>query len=326
MELKEIGPEDLAEVQRLIESDPGYTERITGYPPGQADAESLLMGRPEGLSEDAKVVLGVWEGDQLVALVDLLRGYPTGHIGFIGLLEVHGDHQGRGVGAAAYRLVEDYVGTAWPEVRTLRLAVVDTNAEVAAGFWQRRGFELTGEEKPYKYDKLESVVRLYEKQLCWGHPHLAIQRSEIAGQGLFASKPISKGEVVSRLAGRKVTTVELKELLKNPPVDAITLDEDEHLVLPRDPRPVIAYGNHSCDPNLWWIDAVTLEARRDIAAGEEVTSDYGTSTGVDYELACRCGSPLCRGTITGEDWKRPELQERYGDHWIPALLSKQRVS
>ncbi|GAA1652041.1 hypothetical protein GCM10009744_49930 [Kribbella alba] len=98
MELKEIGPEDVAEVQLLIESDPGYTERITGYPPGQADAESLLMARPEGLSEDAKVVLGVWEDDQLVAVVDLLRGYPTGHTGFIGLLEVHGGPPGAGSG------------------------------------------------------------------------------------------------------------------------------------------------------------------------------------------------------------------------------------
>jgi hypothetical protein len=87
---------------------------------------------------------------------------------------------------------------------------------------------------------------------------------------------------------------------------------------------VIAYGNHGCDPNLWWVDAVTLEARRDIAAGEEVTSDYSTSTGVEYEMTCNCGSPLCRGTVTGEDWKRPELQARYGDHWIPTLLKRQR--
>jgi SET domain-containing protein len=124
---------------------------------------------------------------------------------------------------------------------------------------------------------LESV-RLYEKQLCWGHPHLAVQRSEIEGQGLFAGKPIPESTVVARLGGRKVTTAELKELLRNPPVDTITLDDDEHLVLPSDPRPVIAYGNHSCNPNLWWIDAITLEARRNIAAGGEVTSDYGTST------------------------------------------------
>src|SRR5882757_3671504 len=140
MKLTAISPYDVAPVQALIESDPGYTERITGYPPGPADAQSLLMMRPDGLPEDAKVVLGVWEEDQLVAVVDLLRGYPNDHTAFVGLLEVHGAHQGRGVGAAAYRMVERYVGTSFPEVRTLRLAVVDSNAERAAGFWIRQGF------------------------------------------------------------------------------------------------------------------------------------------------------------------------------------------
>jgi uncharacterized protein len=320
MKLREITPADVDAVQALIESDPGYTERITGYPPGPSDAQSLLMMRPEVLKE--KVVLGAFDGEQLTAVIDLLRGYPNEHTAFIGLLEVHKDHQGRGAGSAAYRLIEEYVGTSWREVRTLRLAVVDTNAEQAAGFWRKQGFELTGEEKPYKYDKLESTARLYEKQLCWGHPHLEVRGSEIAGKGLFASKPIRKGEVVSVLAGRKVTTTQLKELLKRPPVDTITLDDDEHLVPPTDPRPTIAYGNHSCDPNSWWVDAVTLEARRDISQGEEITNDYGTSTGIDFEMKCNCGSPLCRGAITGDDWQREDLRDRYGDHWIPALLKR----
>jgi uncharacterized protein len=95
------------------------------------------------------------------------------------------------------------------------------------------------------------------------------------------------------------------------------------LVLP--PGQLNHYGNHSCDPNLWWIDAYTLAARRPIAVGEEVTNDYVTSTGsADFTLACRCGSPLCRGIITGQDWRRPELQARYGDHWVPALLNRIR--
>jgi hypothetical protein len=66
-------------------------------------------------------------------------------------------------------------------------------------------------------------------------------------------------------------------------------------------------------------------ARRPIVAGEEVTSDYATSTGVaDFAMACSCGFSLCRGVITGEGWRRPELQARYGDHWILALLSRIR--
>ena len=321
MKLREITPDEVDELQELIESDPEYTERITGYPPGAADAQSLLMMRPDELPEDAKVVLGAWEGERLVAVIDLLKGYPDRHTAYIGLLEVHKDHQGRGVGAAAYEMLEEYLGGEW---RTLRFAVVDTNAEQAAGFWRRQGFEPTGEVKPYTYDRLESTVRLYEKQLAWSHPDLEVRRSGIAGQGLFAKQAIEKGAVVARLGGRKVSTAELRELLKNPPVDTITLADDEHLVLPDDPRPTIAYGNHSCDPNLWWIDAVTLETRRDIARGEELTSDYGTSTGTEFEMACECGSPLCRGKVTGEDWRRQELRERYGDHWIPALLDRIR--
>ncbi|WP_350279534.1 GNAT family N-acetyltransferase [Kribbella sp. HUAS MG21] len=134
MELRPITPEDVDAVQELLESDPGYAERITGYPPGASDAQSLLMMRPESLPEESKVVLGAFEADQLVAVVDLLRGFPNDHTAFIGLLEVHATHQGRGYGRTTYQLAQQYVETTWPEIRTMRLAVVDTNAQVATGF------------------------------------------------------------------------------------------------------------------------------------------------------------------------------------------------
>ncbi|MEU8227091.1 hypothetical protein [Kribbella sp. NPDC048915] len=46
---------------------------------------------------------------------------------------------------------------------------MDTNADVAAGFWVRQGFQPTGEVRPHRYDKLESNARLYEKQLPEQH-------------------------------------------------------------------------------------------------------------------------------------------------------------
>lgn len=324
MELRAIEPDDVAAVQALIESDPGYTERVTGHPPGPADAQSLLMSRPDGLPDDAKLVLGAWLGNELVAVVDLLRGYPTPGTAYVGLLEVDAKHQRRGLGAAAYGLVEQYVANEWPEIQQYRLAVVDTEADVAR-FWRAMGFQPTGEAKPCRYDELETIARLYEKGVGWSHPELSVQDSAIDGKGLFATKPIAKGTVVAVLGGRRVNTAELTSLIDDAevPVDTITVGDDEHLVLPTDPRPVIAHGNHSCDPNLWWIDAVTLETRHDLAPGDEVSSDYATSTGVDgYELTCGCGSPLCRGTVTGRDWQLLELQQRYGDHWIPLLRDR----
>lgn len=107
----------------------------------------------------------------------------------------------------------------------------------------------------------------------------------------------------------------------HPYVDTITVDVDLHLVLP--PGQPSHHGNHSCDPNLWWTDAYTLAARRDITAGEEVTSDYATCSGTDdFTMSCSCKSPLCRNIITSADWGLPELQARYGDHWVPALIAR----
>jgi uncharacterized protein len=157
---------------------------------------------------------------------------------------------------------------------------------------------------------------------CWLHPCLEVRLSPIAGLGLFAVAPIPAGVVVSRLGGRLVTTAELRDLLAGDTyVDTIAVTETRHLVLP--PRRPNGYGNHSCDPNLWWVGPYELATRRDLAAGEEVTNDYATSTGDEtFSLPCACGTALCRGTVTGHDWRRPDLQHRYADHWIPVLLTR----
>jgi len=68
------------------------------------------------------------------------------------------------------------------------------------------------------------------------------------------------------------------------------------------------YTNHSCDPNLAIQGQIVLVAMREIAAGEELTNRLGHTDDGDHEMACRCGSPRCRGTVTGKDWMKPELQ------------------
>ena len=113
-----------------------------------------------------------------------------------------------------------------------------------------------------------------------------------------------------------MTTAELRDLLAGASsyVDTIAVGPDRHLVLP--PGTPNGKGNHSCDPNLWWSDPYTLVARRDIGADEELTNDYATSTrSPEFVMACGCGSAECRGTVTGDDWRRPDLRRRYGGHW-----------
>ncbi|HET9897834.1 MAG TPA: SET domain-containing protein-lysine N-methyltransferase [Streptosporangiaceae bacterium] len=163
---------------------------------------------------------------------------------------------------------------------------------------------------------------------CWLHPDVEVRPSAIAGRGLFATAAITAGTIVSRLGGQLVHTAALDELIaaaardpRRPYIDCITVDTDLHLVLP--PRRPNGYGNHSCDPNLWWVGPYELAARHDIAPGDELTNDYAASTGnADFAMNCSCGSAHCRGVVTGSDWRRPDLRARYGPHWVPVLRTR----
>jgi uncharacterized protein len=164
---------------------------------------------------------------------------------------------------------------------------------------------------------------------CWLHPAVEVRPSRIAGDGLFTRVPLRAGTAVSRLGGRLVTGRELRRLLRavgesGGYLDTITVARDSHLVLPAgQPN---GKGNHGCDPNLWWAGDYTLVARHDIAADAELTNDYATSTGEeDFTMPCRCGAEVCRGVVTGNDWRLPELQQRYGAHWVPDLLGRIRT-
>ena len=71
------------------------------------------------------------------------------------------------------------------------------------------------------------------------------------------------------------------------------------------------FSNHSCDPNIGVQGQIVFVALRRIPAGEELTHDWATTDDDDYVLECRCGARECRGTITGKDWRKKELQLKY---------------
>ena len=159
----------------------------------------------------------------------------------------------------------------------------------------------------------------------WIDDRLVVRDSPIEGRGLFFTEAFLVGTTVLRLGGRLVSSSELDALLRradsepaSPYVDTIAVYGDAHLVLP--PSTPIHFGNHSCDPTLWHVGPYELATRRDVEAGEEVTIDYGTTSGAEgFSLSCRCGAAVCRGEVTSADWKRSELQDRYRGHWVPAL-------
>lgn len=156
----------------------------------------------------------------------------------------------------------------------------------------------------------------------WVSPKLEIRNSEIDGQGVFTKEKIAKGEVVIIWGGEVVTVDEFRNGngLKHTNVG---IGENIFLVTPNDEeRTIDDYMNHSCNPNLWLDDEVTLSAMRDIEPNEELFMDYAIEL-VDESYVmkkeCSCKAANCRKTITGMDWQLPELQTLYKDHFSPFI-------
>lgn len=162
-----------------------------------------------------------------------------------------------------------------------------------------------------------SVVPPRESRL---DQRVVVRASRIEGLGLFAAVSIGHGETVSVLGGRVIGDAEVRALIAaGVRYDGIALGDGRDLAIEPPDWPG-RHGNHSCDPNLWMDGPFRVVAARDVVADEELTIDYALHT-IDpgWQMACDCGSPRCRGTIRGDDWRLPDLQRRYSGHWSPAL-------
>lgn len=155
------------------------------------------------------------------------------------------------------------------------------------------------------------------------NPRIEVRGSDIEGRGLFAKEKITAGEFIwKKDPGEKCyTQAEInaftEQQKKNFYNYSYQVAPDQFYGTPEGGAGDDAdYMNHSCDPNTWFEADGSMTARRDISPGEEITYDYATSESrPDFSLSCRCGSPLCRGTVRGDDYKKIKaLQQRYGAH------------
>lgn len=147
-------------------------------------------------------------------------------------------------------------------------------------------------------------------------------RSARHGRGVFATRAVERGERLTVWGGRIVDRERLDELPSEARSLSLQVGEGLYLAPHGEPDPA-DFVNHCCDPNAGLRGQITLVALRAIAAGEEVCFDYAMSEGSDHdEFECACGAEGCRGRVTGDDWRLPELQKRYEGYFSPYLAAR----
>ena len=129
--------------------------------------------------------------------------------------------------------------------------------------------------------------------------------------------PIPKGAFVIEYTGPRLTVAEADERYAGQEETYLFGLEDGKQVI--DGYGIAAFINHSCDPNCQTTEdedgRVWIFALRDIAAGEELTYDYGLYDGdEDDPSTCICGAKSCRGTLYSEE----EIERRAEERNAPA--------
>jgi uncharacterized protein len=140
-------------------------------------------------------------------------------------------------------------------------------------------------------------------------PPFEVRRSRIQGRGVFATRPIRKGQRLIRYVGQALTHEEADRRYDDRNgrhhTFLFVLDEDTVLDAKRGGNDA-RFINHSCDPNCETViedGEIWVEAIKSIAPETELVYDYRFEWDDAYDpddvryYACRCGSPKCRGTI-----------------------------
>ena len=144
-------------------------------------------------------------------------------------------------------------------------------------------------------------------------------RDVAGGYSVIARAVIDPGELIGVWSGRIVAA----DMLDTLPVairrHTVQIEEGLYLASVEAEAPP-DFINHSCEPNAGLEGQIAVVALRRILPGEEVTIDYAMCDGSPYdEFECGCGANICRGMVTGNDWRNPALWKRYAGHFSPYL-------
>lgn len=141
-------------------------------------------------------------------------------------------------------------------------------------------------------------------------------------KGLYALEAIPKGAVIACDGGSVVSSLD-DHICDN---NYVALLDENLWLAPADYDAIepIYFLNHSCDPNVARYGGLIYVAKRDIAAGTELTGDYAPfiSGYGDYTLTCSCGSAKCRKIVTSSDWEREDLATALWEEWLPFVQKK----
>lgn len=134
--------EDIPLIHELLEGNPLYFQHCPPAPTHESIRQDMCA-LPPGKALEDKHYGGLFNGKRLIALFDLITGFPNEKTLFIGFFMVKKEEQGNGLGTEIIsELCRDVSAKGFEHIR---LGYVKGNPQSEA-FWMKNGFVKTGVE------------------------------------------------------------------------------------------------------------------------------------------------------------------------------------
>ena len=156
--VRRIREEDIEDVYHLCRANRKYYRYLHTRPTRKALTD-VITEVPEGSVLSDKYFTGFYDDeDDLVAILDLIIGYPETDSAFIGWFMVDAEKQNQGIGS---QIIADLRAALSAQgIRKLSLGCIRENTE-AREFWEHQGFTAAGRE----VDQKEYVVDVFEREI-----------------------------------------------------------------------------------------------------------------------------------------------------------------
>lgn len=134
--VRKLSAEDVEDIYRLCSGNPLYYEYCPPFVTRQGISEDMAI-LPPGKEIADKYYIGFFQEEKLIAVMDLIDGYPEKSIAYIGFFMTDREVQKKGVGTSMIQKVCTYLTDSG--YHSVRLAWVKGNPQ-AEHFWVKNHF------------------------------------------------------------------------------------------------------------------------------------------------------------------------------------------
>ena len=131
-----LNEDNTDEILSVFKGNPQFFKYSDANPTAEQVYNDMHL-LPRGMDVSDKYYFGLYNGRDLVAIMDIIDGFPSDNIAYLGFFMMNKKYQGRHVGSAIISEAALYLKSIG---KTIIRLVIDKGNPQSTHFWNRNGF------------------------------------------------------------------------------------------------------------------------------------------------------------------------------------------